>query len=126
MDIKQEQSRLEILRENLGSIQLKDVKALDGLDKEEQIALLEHAHQVFSSPYFNVIIKAMVKTQLEYAVQMSKDWNQDLFARATINGISLVKEAYENYNRQYEAMKDPKNKQPFDKFKPFDQVENEA
>jgi len=55
---------------------------------------LESAHNIFREPAFQEVLNDLVERQIEHSIRMTKNWEQVMFDRATLNGFDLVKEEF--------------------------------
>ena len=73
------------------------------LTKEKRAAFLGDCRELLHSQVLQQLLANMIHKQVDFAINRSRDWEENLFARATINGISLVKENLQIYASAYES-----------------------
>lgn len=105
----------ELLRHLLASIDLSDIK--EELSDEEFQNRATDA-ELFYKNHFEKVIKILIQKQLEFMGQYAEDLEQFLVGRGTINGLSLIKEWFEDQVQislsRFEEKK-PELKEPFEK-----------
>lgn len=87
---------LELIRHNVGSINLSDIEKL----KEERIS--EDAEkqraadaEIFYKNHFEKLLKLFIQKQLEFIAEEATDIEKLAFSRGTINGFTLINEWFE-------------------------------
>ena len=85
----------KMTREQLAGVDI-FVADLESLPKDKQIDILNAAHSLKNSAAFNFIFDSLIQAQTQDLVVKAIDRDQYLFARFSINGISLVKELVED------------------------------
>ena len=76
----------------------------------EQKEYLSSAHRIWSEPAFAVVIDKLIQAQIDHSVLIAESWERVLFDRATINGMNLIKEEFEELNNQFNLMVEPPKK----------------
>lgn len=104
-------SAMLLNRNQLGSIDLSDVKLSESNIRERNASIIT------SFKYLKQIINDLKKAQLEFLGNQCENENQLLFGRGSTNGISLVLEELEKCKSQYEE--DTKPVEEFNKTKIF-------
>ncbi len=79
---------------------------LGDLSPEEQKVLFNEAHQVVITQVFPYILDSIVKEQTELAMQKAVSFEEVMFARATINGVELVREKMQFFESMQEKEKE--------------------
>jgi len=110
---------LDLQRKILDGVQLKDIDWADKLKGQERINFLKFCAQVVDNQYFEQIISMMYFPQIMAAANRAENYEIVSFHRATANGISLVKEFFQKYARQYEIELEGREEK-FDKSKAFE------
>jgi hypothetical protein len=95
-----------LTRKNLNDIKV-DSAYLD-LPQDDYKKFLAEASVIFNRPEFKEVTSHLIAAQVEYVAREAQDVRQMDFARASINGISLVFEEFERLNSLYEATVKPK------------------
>ena len=70
---------------------------------EEYRKFCEYANSVFTNPFYELLRKDLVNTQMTNTVMDSRDYEAVQFGRATIAGILLWEEIFKKYSLQFEA-----------------------
>ena len=108
---------LVLLRHQLGSIDLSDIK-------EEELSESERAEYVAAIsavwPRLEKDLNKFLHDQLMFMSIESEDWNQVLFGRGTCNGLDLLKEHWEKAHNEHRAKGVPKEN--FDPHNPIGEV----
>lgn len=100
-----------LLRKELGSIDVLPIDSiLDGLPEQNKNSVYALSSQIYSYPIFISILDRMIMEQINFMARQALDDNQWKFARATVNGISLVKEQFEKFDSEYKDL--VKQKEP--------------
>lgn len=95
---------VNLTRENLGLIRL-DEKYVVDLDKYDDDSYLRKAKDVLDNPMFSDEVKRIIFEQMHKIALDSPNWESNLIARGTINGVCLLQERLELYNGMYEQRK---------------------
>lgn len=101
-----------LTRKNLNGVDLE--ASYDELPQEEYKEFLTNAGLVFKNKAFKRVIDHFIASQVEYAAKQAQDVRQLDFARASINGMTLVYEEFERLNGLYIEM--VKSKETYDKW----------
>jgi hypothetical protein len=99
----------ELLRSQMKGV---NFKKLDDLSGEELKEFLSGAHLLQNNKILMRIIDDLIARQTEFTVNEALNMEQVIFGRATINGLSLLKEAIEKYNAIY--LEQTKKEETFD------------
>lgn len=78
-------------------------------EKDEFMAKIK---EINNNPHFFALLDFLVKEQLLFLAKEANDLSQVNFGRATINGISLIKEEVQRISRLYDELHDPEPKDP--------------
>lgn len=89
------EEELKLMRKVLGSIDLTDIE--EDLDEAEILARAGDA-EIFYRNHFDKVIKKLIQDQLEFIGKEIQP-EQLPFARGTINGLSLIKQWFEDQIR---------------------------
>lgn len=116
---KLEKNNRDLLRELLGGLKLSDVTLLDSLSSEDRKQLCQYCFGVVNNPFYRLLGKDLTLQTMQHVAVSTKDFQEDLFNRATINGIQMLGELFEKYAAEWEAKYAVKT-QEFDRFKPFE------
>ena len=85
-----------LLRRNLGSVDFEEIERLRGMElTEEEFNARASATEAFWNHYFETVLKLKIQEQLEFIGKEATDADQWLFGRGTLNGMSLIKEWFE-------------------------------
>ena len=88
---KQVKPEIELIRTNLGSINLRNIKLLDEMSQDARKDYVARVASLYE-PVILPALKKMIETQMEFSVKQSENWEQVIFARGAINGLSLFDE----------------------------------
>jgi hypothetical protein len=119
---KLEKNSRDLMRELLGGLKLSDIRPLHDLEKvdiESHKKLCQFCFQMVSNPFFQMIGKDLTLQTLQHVAVGTKDFQEDLFNRATINGIQLVGETLEKYAKEWQTKYMPRE-QEFDPHRSFE------
>jgi hypothetical protein len=106
---------VEFNRHQIGSISLTDIDYIDSLSVSDRRNYLQQAENIWTNPVFQNEIKTIIQKQLEFIGMESKDYNQILIGRGTINGVSLLQERLETLHSEYiQGIKPPEKFDEFD------------
>jgi len=100
-------------REQLGSLSFDDVR--DELAEEERKT--RNASISSSFQHIELSIKKLLIAQQEFMANQCENEQQLLFARGSVNGLTLALEEMKSYKSQHEELTSPKEK--FNKFNPI-------
>ncbi len=84
----------DLVRHQLGSIDLKDFESFLPKNESERKAYVQYIASGYKG-YLDPTFKKLVQTQLEFIGKEATDWEKVIFARGTLNGISLIFEEFE-------------------------------
>ena len=88
-----------LIRHLLASIDLTDIVAIqleeDSIDEKSEMGRATDT-EIFYKNIFSKIIKTMYQAQLEFMGKEAETTDQVIFSKGTINGLSLVKEWFED------------------------------
>lgn len=102
----------DLTREQLKGISPDSIK-LEELAGEELKEFLDGVHLLNGNKTLNKIIEYLITKQVFFTAMEGQNWEQDQFGRATINGLSLLKETLERYDAVY--IENHKKEEAFDK-----------
>lgn len=88
---------------------------IEELNAAKRTAFLGDCRELLGSEVLQRVLDNLINTQIDMAINQAKDWEATLFARATINGISLVREQLQSHTATYET--ENKTEEVLDKFK---------
>ena len=103
----------ELTRKNLGQIKVES-SFIENLSMDDYKQFLTDAGTLFRNPTFKAVKDYLISCQIEFAAKEAQDMRQVDFARASINGISIMWEEFERLNGLYEEM--VKKNDSYDKF----------
>ncbi len=103
-------NQTELLREQLGGVKLSD--KLDDLSGEELKEFLSNAHLLKNNKTLTRTIDDLITKQKDFTALEALNMEQVIFGRATINGLSLLRDALEKYNAIY--LEQTKREESFD------------
>lgn len=92
-----------------------DLSFLDGMTPEQERAICEEAVTALKNPALTKAIQYLISQQVDYTVKRAESMDHVLFGRATINGISLLKEQLEAMAARAEELR--KGAEEFDEHK---------
>lgn len=93
---------LDIQRKVLKGVVLKDINWPDKLKGQDRVDFLRFCSETVSNQFFDQIFSCLYFPQVMYAANMAENYDVVSFNRATANGISLAKEFFQKYARQFE------------------------
>ena len=114
---------LDLQRKILKGVQIKNVKYLEILSGQDRIEFLRYCSEMVGSKWFPLIFPELFFAQL-LASANAENYDEVCFHRATINGIKLVKDFFEKYERQYKEEFE-KEESKHDPNKAFESVSSE-
>lgn len=115
--LKKEPESLVLLRHQLASIDLSDIKEEEMSENERK----EYNSAVSAVwPRLKKDIEKFIYDQLLFASNNTSNWEQLLMARGTINGFFLLEEKWKQAHIEHEAGGMPKEK--FDKSSPVPEL----
>lgn len=94
---------VEINREQLGLLNLKDIRHLESMEEAEKRSYIGSAEAIYSSPVFKNELAILMQKQLEFSIQFSPNYEADLISRGSINGVSLVEERFKELHLYFMA-----------------------
>ena len=115
-EFKQTEPEVDLLRVILKSIVLDFLKTggiEEDLTEKEKKELYANAELIRTNPAFEKVAEYLINAQGNYTVKEALNMEQVSFGRATINGISLVKEEIERLSNIYRA--ENQSEEKFDK-----------
>lgn len=80
------------------------------MQEDTKAEFLGSAHKVFTEPAFKRVMDVLKNRQIEFSMLQAEDWEGVKFGRATINGIALVIEEFEELSAAYLETVQPKEK----------------
>lgn len=78
---------------------------LDGMTTEQETDFCEKASDVLKNPTFLTTVHHLIAQQVDYTVKRASNMDEVLFGRATINGLSLLKEQFEALTARAEELR---------------------
>mgnify|MGYP001606541780 FL=1 len=84
----------ELIRESLEGVTI-STDFINEMSHEERLDFCEKANDVFTNPSFKRTLDYLISQQVDFTVKRAESMEQVLFGRATINGLSLVREQFE-------------------------------
>ena len=112
------QDSLKLLRESLGSINLRDQFLTDADPQGEQKRKDYCASISAVFPKLEKTLKEMMADQILFAVNKTESWEQVLFSRGTFNGLMLLMEHIKLANDEHLNA----NEKDFNQFNPLPEV----
>jgi len=107
---------LELLRHELGSIDLSDIKK-EELNESERKEYCASISAVF--PRIEKDIKKFLYEQLMFSANQAEDWDRVIFGRGTFNGMDILLNFWKIAHLEHSA-KEPKEE--FDKSSPVGEL----
>lgn len=98
----------DVVRHHLGSINLKDLKDAREWSEGERKNHFAELGVMVSKKSFAIEIDNLRETQAYFCAEQAQDVRQLDFARGTINGITLVKERFEQLAGEHYQQTKPK------------------
>jgi hypothetical protein len=100
---------LDLSRKILEGVQLRDITWVESLEGQDRINFLVFCTNIVSNPFFEKVFAMLYFPQVEASALRAENYDIVSFHRATANGISLTREFFMKYDRQYkeEFEKDP-------------------
>ena len=86
----------------------------DGMSENEKKELYASAHSLVNKKSLNVIIDHIINVQANFAVRQAENMEQVAFARATINGVEILRQELERLQSLFKQ--EQEEKKPFNKF----------
>ena len=114
----QQDKSLELLRHQLGSIDLSDVQEEEEMSESERAEYCSIISAVF--PRLEKDIKRLLYEQLLYGSNQAETWERVVFARGTFNGMDLLMEHWRKAHIEHTAKTLPQEQ--FDKSSPIGEV----
>lgn len=113
---------IKLYRELMKGITLEEVN-LPKQDKnpEEYREFCRYANMVYTNPYFELIRRQILLTQVSKTLLDSTCHEETQFGRAVVNGLALVEEIFKTYSLEFEA-KFLVRKEDFNPSKGFESV----
>lgn len=106
----------ELLRRQLGSIDLKDVKEEEMTEAERK----EYCAAIFAVwPRLEKDINKFLHSQLLFIGAEADTWERVIFGKGTFNGIDLLREHWQKTANEYQAIAKPDE---FDKHKVISEI----
>ena len=102
-----------LTREQLKGIDL-DVSYLEDMTEKEKKDFLGKAELIAKNDVLDRIIDRLIKSQIDFTVKGAKDMEQVNFGRATINGLTLLREEINRLSALYND--EIKPAEEFDKY----------
>lgn len=68
---------------------------INEMTHEERLDFCEKSNDVLQNPSFKRTLDYLISQQVDFTVKQAESMEQVLFGRATINGLSLVREQFE-------------------------------
>ena len=99
----------DLVRQKLQGITV-NTSLIDEMSHEERIDFCEKANDVFKNPSFKRVIDFLISLQVDTTVKRAANMEEVLFGRATINGLSLVREEFERLANLAEEERDKPRK----------------
>lgn len=91
-----------LTRANLNAIKVEPY--IEDLSVEEYREFLNKAHEIWVNPVFRKVKDHLMSAQVDYVARQAQDLRQMDFARASINGLSLIWEEFEHLNSLFENL----------------------
>lgn len=91
-----------LTRANLNAIKVEPY--IEDLSVEEYREFLNKAHEIWANPVFRKVKDHLMSAQVDYVARQAQDLRQMDFARASINGLSLIWEEFEHLNSLFENL----------------------
>lgn len=112
---------LELLRHQLGSVDLSDVQEDGEMSEAER---REYAAAIFAVfPRLEKDIKKFLYTQLLFSSNEAVTWEQVIFGRGTFNGMDLLLEHWRKVNAEHVGNSKPQ--EGFDPHNPIGQIDEQ-
>lgn len=106
---------LELMRHQVGSVNLMDLASLDTLIGDARKQYLRDAESLWANPVFHNEINRVIRRQLEFIGTEAESDRQADVGRGTINGVTLLRERIEVIHAEYKGGDNPV-KEVFDQF----------
>lgn len=88
-----------------------DLSYLDAMSREETNGFLAKASNILNDSTFQKITDYLINKQMKFTVEEAENWEQAKFGRATIFGITLLRDELQALDAMY---KDLNKKEVFD------------
>jgi hypothetical protein len=112
MSEQRDKNITDLVRELLKGVNL-DAEDLDKIvnetDEKERNEFLAKVNSVYTNGVVFKIIDNLVKKQIEFSILEAENMEQVSFGRATIYGLTLLKEELERFNALYNEQVKPKD-----------------
>lgn len=110
----------ELLRRELGSIDLFDIEDLKKVELTDEEAMARAGDaELFYKNHFEKVLKLFIQKQLEFCGKEAENPGQFLFGRGTINGLCLLDEWFQEQIAKslsrFEKIEEPEPGEPFNK-----------
>lgn len=92
---------LDLTRKILSGVQLKELSWADNLKGQDRIEFLRFCSVVADNPIFEHVFSMLYFPHIEEAALRADNYDIVSFHRATANGVSLTREFFLKYARQY-------------------------
>lgn len=109
---------VEINRNFIGGISLKDLVYEDKLTPSEKLKYLQDAELVYNNIVFQNELKRIIQTQLEFMGMEAIGMEQIYVSRGTMNGMDLLTERFLTLHNEYKEATKPEDTN-FDEFNPL-------
>lgn len=116
---KETEPSIELLRHQLASIDLSDVKETEEISETDRRAYCAAIFAVF--PRIEKDMKKFLYDQLMFGMNQAQTWEQVIFARGTYNGIALLLEHWKKSANEHEV-KSKEEGLTFDKNNPLPEL----
>jgi len=104
----------ELMRHQIGSINLSDLIDISTLTLSERKKYLQDAETLWNNPVFKNEIKFIIQKQIEFIGMEARDILEVSVGRGTVNGATLLSERIQALHIEY--IEDTKPKEKFDEF----------
>ena len=101
-----------LTRKNLNDVKVEPY--IESFSMEENREFLNQAHDIWINPALKKIKDHLISAQVEFVAREARDVRQMDFARASINGLSLIYEELEHLNSLFENLS--KHEENYDKY----------
>jgi hypothetical protein len=113
-----EKTVVDLYRELLCTVNLDDVKLVDGLKGEEYRDFCRFCHEVVNNPMFQLIIKNFIHAQVMMTAEKASDYETYMAGKMVVNGIKVIEEYFIRYANKYQV-EFLSDKEDFDPLKAF-------
>jgi hypothetical protein len=89
-------------RSVLKGVSTKNLESYNAMAENDKRNFEADASLVFKNKTFNAVLDELIQAQIQFAIREAHNMDEVLFARATINGLELIREEFAKLNSEYE------------------------